>query len=149
MSDEMNRLLHMRGVDEPCSVCHGFGTRQYSSTATWHGGVGGAAMTVDVCDTCWGTGDEFRHGADLRAASLQRRQWEDSQCLQYFARKIGCTLSMTHDHMIAIAEILEREERRRKTPFDHDNGGFWWRGTLKMVASGIRSIVGSGEESNS
>lgn len=29
----------------------------YGSTATWHGGVGGASITNGVCDKCWGSGD--------------------------------------------------------------------------------------------
>lgn len=38
----------------------------YGSTTTYMGGIGGAAMTEDTCDMCWGTGDLKRIGKDLR-----------------------------------------------------------------------------------
>ncbi len=42
---------------ELCRDCGGWGVKLYGSTATWRGGVGGAAMTSDVCNKCWGSGD--------------------------------------------------------------------------------------------
>jgi hypothetical protein len=59
-------FLDWRGVEGPCTVCGGTGKKAYGSTATWHGGIGGATMTSGVCDHCWGSGDEHNHGADLR-----------------------------------------------------------------------------------
>ncbi len=51
------RMLAWRGVrDKPCDRCSGSGVRTYGSTATWRGGIGGAAMTIGVCDLCWGSG---------------------------------------------------------------------------------------------
>lgn len=80
-------FLEARGVETPCSECGGFGRRTYSSTSTWGGGIGGQAMTDDVCDHCWGTGDENRKGADLRkmtrknaalrATLAKVREWVD------------------------------------------------------------------------
>lgn len=43
----------------PCKRCGGRGVRAYGSTATWRGGVGGQAITNDVCDHCWGSGNEY------------------------------------------------------------------------------------------
>jgi hypothetical protein len=43
---------------ELCSDCAGWGVKLYGSTATWRGGIGGQAMTTDVCDVCWGSGDK-------------------------------------------------------------------------------------------
>jgi len=40
----------------PCTRCHGLGYAVYASTTTWRGGIGGAAMTSDVCSKCWGSG---------------------------------------------------------------------------------------------
>lgn len=59
-------VLEMRGVEYPCTKCHGIGVRTYGDTATWGGGGGGQIITNGVCDVCWGTGDEYRHGANLR-----------------------------------------------------------------------------------
>ncbi len=60
------RALEWRGVETPCVRCHGSGTIAYGSTSTWRGGVGGQAITTDVCNLCWGTGDSHRRGVDLR-----------------------------------------------------------------------------------
>ena len=59
--DEPNPL-ELRGQYDriPCTKCKGTGYYLYSSTATWRGGMGGCAMTNDVCIKCWGSGmDEF------------------------------------------------------------------------------------------
>lgn len=69
MSDEdtEHRMrLRWRGVDDPCLKCEGRGVRWYGSTSTWRGGMGAAMITWDVCDVCWGSGDRYRHGCDLR-----------------------------------------------------------------------------------
>lgn len=137
-------FLSWRGVESPCQKCSGSGVRMYGSTATWRGGIGGQMCTTDVCDACWGTGDEHRKGADLRALMTARRDWEEEQCMQYFARRTGATLVTTRRHMQAIAEILEREERRRKTPFDAERGEFWWFATLRMVSAAFRKFAGEG-----
>src|SRR6185436_16912885 len=42
--------------ENACLSCGGFGVRVYGSTATWRGGIGGQALTNDVCDKCWGSG---------------------------------------------------------------------------------------------
>ena len=55
-----------RGVDIPCEGCKGLGTRTYSTTSTWRGGIGGATITTDVCDKCWGSGDKYKHWVNLR-----------------------------------------------------------------------------------
>lgn len=50
-----------------CIKCGGEGTYMYGSTSTWRkGGVSGCAMTQDVCDICWGSGDDFHPGINLR-----------------------------------------------------------------------------------
>lgn len=54
----MRDFLDARGVREgdECDRCQGYGTYLYGNTATWRGGIGGAAMTTGVCDKCWGSG---------------------------------------------------------------------------------------------
>ena len=49
--------LDWRGVESPCDRCGGRGSYTYGSTSTYHGGIGGSAMTRGVCDKCWGSGD--------------------------------------------------------------------------------------------
>lgn len=60
------QFLEWRGIEDQCVKCGGTGRRAYASTSTWHGGAGGSMMTEDICDRCWGTGDQTRKGADLR-----------------------------------------------------------------------------------
>ena len=64
-------MLNWRGIereagDEPCSKCSGSGVRVYGTTSTWRGGVGGCAITPDVCDQCWGSGVKDRPWTNLR-----------------------------------------------------------------------------------
>lgn len=69
-TDPDNRLramLEWRGVVTPCAVCSGSGRRGYANTSTWRRGIGGQMLTDDVCDSCWGSGDAERPGANLRA----------------------------------------------------------------------------------
>ncbi len=70
MDPMYEQFLDWRGInpdyDDVCPKCGGRGRRTYPSTATWHGGIGGQALTPDVCDECWGSGAINRRGADLR-----------------------------------------------------------------------------------
>lgn len=68
------RFLAWRGIETPCKACSGCGSRAYGSTATWHGGIGGRAITSDICDKCWGSGDAEHSWTNLRA--LQGRERE-------------------------------------------------------------------------
>lgn len=63
-----NHCLAWRGIslETVCPKCSGVGKYTYPNTTTWAGGIGGQALTVDVCDQCWGTGDTLTIGADLR-----------------------------------------------------------------------------------
>jgi len=68
-------LCRMRGIENPCPRCQGTGVRVYSNTATWLGGIGGATLTSDVCDSCWGSGDMRRKGVDLRKLDSFVASW--------------------------------------------------------------------------
>lgn len=68
---EFARMLEWRGIsrdmgDTPCKRCHGSGRAMYGSTATWRGGMGGQAITGDVCDQCWGSGNAEKPWTNLR-----------------------------------------------------------------------------------
>lgn len=54
---QKRRRIYMESV---CKKCDGTGTLTYGNTSTYWHGVGGAAMTHDVCEGCWGSGDESR-----------------------------------------------------------------------------------------
>lgn len=61
--DELHRyLLEARNIEPGCECrnCGGSGVAAYGSTATWRGGVGGQVITVDVCNSCWGSGNQHK-----------------------------------------------------------------------------------------
>lgn len=62
------------GPDDICPKCSGWGFRAYPNTTTWHGGIGGQVITNDVCDTCWGTGQKHRIGANLKEAYYEHKR---------------------------------------------------------------------------
>ena len=68
MNTDMERLLEWRGIEpgNACQTCSGSGKRTYANTTTWRGGIGGQAMTTDVCDRCWGSGDKTWTWLNLR-----------------------------------------------------------------------------------
>ncbi len=60
-----------------CKKCNGTGGFLYTNTATWRsrpGMVSGRAMTTDVCDMCWGSGDECSPGPNLREKSQEHHR---------------------------------------------------------------------------
>lgn len=71
---EYERMLEWRGIyaeqgDKPCPKCGGSGQTMYGSTTTWRGGCGGQAMTSDICDKCWGSGNAEKPWLNLRTLS--------------------------------------------------------------------------------
>lgn len=61
-------------------------TKVYGSTATYMGGVGACAMTEDICDRCWGSGDNEFPGPNLRNLSLRAR---DDEEITYLLREVA------------------------------------------------------------
>ena len=58
----LEAMCAYRNIDagHECKRCGGWGVYTYGSTSTWHGGIGGQALTMGVCDACWGSGNEQR-----------------------------------------------------------------------------------------
>lgn len=81
--EEHDRRLDWRGIDpgDKCSACGGAGSRAYGSTATWRGGIGGRAITSDVCNRCWGSGSKTHrwpsHRAAMGGGERERREQDD------------------------------------------------------------------------
>lgn len=70
-------MLKWRGIQAPCVKCDGAGSFVYSNTATWRrepGTVAGRAMTRDVCDACWGSGDQLCPWPNLRELEEKARK---------------------------------------------------------------------------
>lgn len=70
-------------------------------------------MAWDVCNVCWGTGDESRTGVDLRK---QRDEFNATVALEagkYLSRAVG-GITVTRPALEAIADELDRLARGRK-----------------------------------
>lgn len=111
--DALKQFLRWRGVRSPCPKCNGRGCYQYGHGSTWRGGMGTASMAWDVCNVCWGTGDESRTGVDLRK---QRDEFNATVALEagkYLTIGVG-GLTVTRPALEAIADELEKLSRGRK-----------------------------------
>ena len=112
-NDTLKQFLRWRGVRSPCPKCNGRGCYQYGHGSTWRGGMGTASMAWDVCNVCWGTGDESRTGVDLRK---QRDEFNATVALEagkYLSRAVG-GIGETRPALEAIADELDRLARGRK-----------------------------------
>lgn len=108
------RMLDWRGVDDPCLQCDGSGRQVYGSTATWRGGMGGATMTADVCSTCWGSGDRYRHGANLRMLRSEESKRIAERAVNLLADSCGVQFksswSDVHHLILEFDKILDRRK---------------------------------------
>lgn len=118
---EYEELMRLRsrilGVDEPCKACGGLGRRMYGSTSTWRGGIGGQAMTIGLCDKCWGSGDATRPFTNIRNAFDEYRRQVDNANGELFAKRIGCgglsDMKPAIDELCAILDDLSSPRKRK------------------------------------
>lgn len=106
--------LHHRGVDTPCEQCQGLGTKWYGSTATWHGGMGGCAMTRDVCDTCWGSGDVNYPWTDLRKLEAEEKVRIAEGAANLLAERCAVGFKSLHDGIEELCVELDKMSRQRR-----------------------------------
>lgn len=107
----MRTLLRRRGVTSVCSRCHGLGTVAYSSGATWRGGMGVAQITYDLCDKCWGSGDEQRHFQNVRAAEKTHEQDICAACIRWLGEQIGVGDEVMRLRINEVADIVANVPR--------------------------------------
>jgi hypothetical protein len=77
MSDLPTLIQKRRRIypENVCAKCAGTGTLVYGNTSTYWHSIGGAAMTQDVCEHCWGSGDASRPWPSHREFyEMKRRQ---------------------------------------------------------------------------
>ncbi len=109
-----HEMLRWRGVETPCPTCGGAGSRGYSGSATWRGGVGTNGGARDVCDVCWGSGDATRPWTDLRTLEATERQRVAEGAASLLARAAGANFSVMRPAVEEIAAELDRLARGRK-----------------------------------
>lgn len=136
-------FVRQRGVNDPCDKCKGLGSYYYSSGATWRGGMGTCAFTWDICDQCWSTGDKYRIGTDIRKLEAQREDWEENQCLEYLARRLGCSLSRLRNRINQLADICEKQANKRKLPEGEET--YWWNSEWTALGRILKRLAGKNE----
>lgn len=109
------RMKRWRHVQDECLKCRGSGVIQYSSGATWRGGMGTASTQVDVCDTCWGTGDRYRTGCDLRRLRDEEATRVAERAVTLVAESTGATFAICRPHVIALIGHLDKLVDKRGT----------------------------------
>jgi len=110
-SQLLKDLYELRGIEEPCRTCSGFGVRGYANTSTWMHGIGGQAITRDICDKCWGSGDSNRTWTDLRKLNSQIRLLKAERDKAYMggleqACKAICYYCRSHGIPVEIGHML-------------------------------------------
>lgn len=122
-----------------CQGCQGAGERVYGSTATWRGGIGGAAMTLGVCDTCWGSGDSAHPWENLR--KLQEDKWKQVYRLAgaYLEHGLGAGIGLFIPVQRELADHVEAIAKKRKTSYD-------LRRLCELVAKTLRNLADAGRD---
>lgn len=132
-------MLLLRGVRDPCPTCEGSGVRGYASTSTWRGGAGGCMMTTDVCDVCWGSGDAYRKGVDLRKMrdEEEKRIAEEAVKLLATVSGVGLANGAVRDIIDALEELAVKSTRARKKLYNQ-----WTYNMAKGLARHLRKAIG-------
>lgn len=133
--------LRWRHVEDPCETCGGAGVRMYGNGATWRGGMSAAACAVDVCDVCWGTGDRFRRGLDLRALRAEERDRIAKAALTALVDSCGAQWETSAPSIVAIIQHLEKLVDGRTRPPAHFTTGSLAQGLANL----LRRAVGTPE----
>jgi hypothetical protein len=107
-------FIDQRGVETPCTKCRGLGTRSYASTSTWRGGMGGSMVTSDVCDHCWGSGDEDSKWPNLRSIQNEQDSKVAARAAEFLSNSCGFGMSVLNPGLDELATELEAFHRQRR-----------------------------------
>lgn len=125
-----------RYVDAICPRCQGDGQRAYSSTSTWRGGMGGASISYDVCDACWGTGDAQNPGCDLRLLRDQADAEATRRAAKLLEDAMGAGLGTLAPAQRFLADVLLAAARKRSAPQ-------WCYNLAHLLARKLRELADS------
>lgn len=134
MTEDLERFIRARGVEDPCNKCQGLGTRLYGSGSTWRGGMGTASMTHDVCDECWGSGDRFRHGVDLRKLRDEEDKRVHRAALRYLFSDLNDLSILRHgiEEFCSDVDKLNNPRSRKRHAYGYET-------ICEIVAKRLRS----------
>ena len=134
----LEAFMEWRGIEKLCERCEGSGSRCYATTAVWRGGVGGASLTVAVCDACWGSGDAERPWANLRLPNSLYEAGRNKSTLDDLLRRLGGGRA---EDVLALAVVLRKIDggaARRTSP------GFWVRHLAGWLGEELATIAKAG-----
>lgn len=97
-----NTMVGYRGIVDACVRCGGWGVCTYGNTSTWRSGIGGNALTNDVCDRCWGSGDEKRPWPSRKRAETRDKY---IRALAAEWRKIAARLERDHEPDVSVESV--------------------------------------------
>lgn len=137
-SNNPDEFLRWRNIETACEKCGGKGGRTYASTSTWRGGMGGASLTWDVCDECWGSGDAEDHWLDLRRLRNEQDARVAKEAGELLGRRIGAGLRTMLPAIEALCLVLDKEAKRRKPPMGTD---FWDHYQWQHVCNGLAGVL--------
>lgn len=127
--------MPMHDPPRDCPRCGGEGRRWYGSTATWRGGMGGSACSIDQCDVCWGSGSKDYPYPDVRELERQlatKQIREELEGLKIYASSKLGRFSGCFDELM---QVLRAQQRRRKLPDTVDEFGYH-----RFIESVVRTL---------
>ncbi len=112
--DYVQQARGIRDHLEICEFCNGFGTRMYSNASGWRGGIGGAAMSTDVCDQCWGSGTMDRPWRNLRDLEDDIKRRVAEEAVNALARSCAANTRTAAGSVKVIIQLLDTMKNKRK-----------------------------------
>jgi hypothetical protein len=70
----------------------------------------------DVCDSCWGSGDHYRSGCDLRRLRDEEDKRVAEHAVDLLARSVGSALSGCRPAIAHMIEALDKISNKRGAP---------------------------------
>ncbi len=140
--DGMENALYRRGIGrrggDPCGKCSGLGARMYSHGSTWRGGMGTVGGRHDICDDCWGSGDDHEPWLNLRTLEETNRRLVAERAVDALARSCGASLVTAQDSVIEIIAALDKIARGRRV-------SLWTSSIACSLANILRRAIGVAE----
>lgn len=94
-----------------CSGCEATGRKCYPNTSGWFGGVGGCAITQDLCDTCWGSGDEEYPFRNLREMTERYEARVSQATFDSFLQKLNFQGPHMRAEVQGVVDVLNKVDQ--------------------------------------